>query len=219
MNRVKDTMTQLTEVLGGVLRYFPNMMIVTLFVLGIMMGRLTWILVAIGSLIVIIATLSTQHIIARLTDVAPITDAAVMEACSLIPVFGTEYASVPSLWVALSTFFATYIFLNANNIYVQSPARLHKDKTAVQQRKGMGLISMLAIMVLFVLIMFPRWRSTCETLLGLLSGMIIGGVGGYAWWTILNACGSNVFPDIHGVMLGLTPDALRTNPMACVPKT
>lgn len=209
-------MAQAAEVLGGVLRFFPNMMIVTLMVLGITTGRVTWILVALGAIIVVIATVTTQNLVARLTSITASTDSAVLEACSLIPIFGTEYAATPSLWVALSTFFATYIFMNANNIYTQTPARVNKDKMAVQQRKGMGLISMFAILILFVLIMFPRWRSTCETLLGMLTGIIIGGLGGYGWWSILHACGSNVFPDIHGVMLGLNPESLRTNPVACI---
>ena len=194
------------------------MMTVTLFVLGVTTGRLTWILVSLGSVIVIIATLTLQHLISRLTSVKPLSGAAIMEACSLLPIAGSEYAAVPSLWVALSAFFATYIFVNANNIYTKTPTQVNKDKLAVQQRKGMGLISMVAIILLFALIMFPRWRSSCETMLGVITGLIIGCGGGYVWWLILNACGSNVFPDIHGVMLGLAPGKLHTNPRVCTPK-
>lgn len=210
-------MSHIAELLSGVMRYFPNMMAVTLFVLGVTTGRITWILVAIGSVIVIIATLTLQYLVSRLTNVKPLSGAAIMEACSLLPISGSDYAAVPSLWVALSAFFATYIFVNANNIYTVNPTRVHKDKLAVQQRKGMGLISMIAIILLFVLIMFPRWRTTCETTIGVILGLVIGCAGGYGWWAILNACGSNVFPDIHGIMLGLAPGKLHTNPRVCTP--
>jgi hypothetical protein len=64
------------------------------------------------------------------------------------------------------------------------------------------------------------WRvrpMQCESIIGSILGIGLGIGGGYAWWVILNACGSNVYPDIHGVMIGLKPGTLRTAPLACTP--
>jgi hypothetical protein len=118
----------------------------------------------------------------------------------------------------MSTFFVTVIFTNALNIYTTSPQKKSKEAIAVQQRKGMGLISMLAILLLFVFLMVPRYNTNCETLLGMILGAVVGIGIGVGWWKLLDACGADVYPDIHGVMLGLKPGFLREHPVACVPK-
>ena len=208
----------ITELLSGVLRYFPTTMIVTLFVLGITTGKLAWILVAIGGILITVFTLLIQYMFLKTLGLGPMPGAAVLEACSLVPTATGEYSAIPSLWVAVSSFFATYIFINASNLYMQTPARINKEKIAVQQRKGMGLISMMAVALLFIFLLVPRYWTSCETTLGIITGLIIGHVGGITWWKILDACGPDVYPDIHGVMIGLKPGSMHTNPMACAPK-
>jgi len=223
-------MSGISELLAGILRYFPNTMIASLFVLGITTGKLAWILVAIGGILVTILTLVVQYMLQKSMGLGPLTDrpgAAIIQACSLLPVaVGGDYSAMPSLWTAVSVFFATYIFMNASNIYTQTPARVNKEKLAVQQRKGMGLISMMAVVILTAFLIVPRYMSPCESKLtmfgmGLPIGMIVGAAmgitAGYAWWKILDACGPDVYPDIHGVMIGLKPGSLHTNPMACAP--
>ena len=222
-------MSSVAELLSGVLRYFPNLMIVTLFVLGVTTGRLPFILVSIGGLMVVVVTLTLQYILSDTFGLGPPTGgpgATLIEACSLLPVAtGGEYSAIPSMWVAVSAFFATYIFANAINVYTQAPARSNKEKIGVQQRKGIGLISMLAVIMLFVFILSSRmilklspfvWKQ-CETMLGVVLGLAIGVGGGVGWWYILKACGPDYYPDIHGVMIGLKPGSLRTNPVACAP--
>jgi len=211
-------MSNLVELMSGILRYFPNTMIATLFVLGITTGKLAWLLVSIGGILIVILTLVIQYMFQKSLGIGPIPGAAVIEACSMLPVAGGEYSAIPSVWVATSSFFATYIFMNAANIYSQTPARINKDKLAVQQRKGMGLISMIAVILLFIFLLVPRYWTSCETILGIVLGLIIGHAGGVGWWKILDACGPDVYPDIHGVMIGLKPGALHTNPVACQPK-
>lgn len=223
-------MSSIVEILAGILRYFPNVMIVSLFVLGITTGKLAWILVAIGGILVTILTLVVQYLLGKSMGIGPLTDrpgATIIEACSLLPVaIGSEYSAMPSLWTAVSVFFATYIFMNASNIYTQTPARINKEKLAVQQRKGVGLISMLAVTLLTVFLLVPRSWSPCESKvriigidipIGMLVGAVVGIATGYIWWKVLDACGPDVYPDIHGVMIGLKPGTLRTNPMACKP--
>jgi uncharacterized BrkB/YihY/UPF0761 family membrane protein len=218
-------MSTIIEMLSGILRFFPNAMISTLFVVGMMTGRLSWIFVAIGGILVTIFTLTIQYLFTKtigpLPGWAELPGQHVIKACSLLPVAeGGNYNALPSLWVALSAFFATYIFTNANNVYTQSPPSLKAAASiSVQQRKGVGLISMLAIIVLFLFLLVARCVATdCETLFGVLAGVVIGITGGYGWWAILNACGADIYPDVHGVMVGSHPGLLRTGPMVCAKK-
>lgn len=218
-------MSTIVEMLSGILRFFPNAMISTLFVVGMLTGRQSWILVAVGGVLVTILTLTLQYLFTKVVGPMPgwaeLPGQHVIAACSLLPsAEGGNYNALPSLWVALSAFFATYIFTNASNVYNQSPPSSKAAASiSVQQRKGVGLISMLAIIILFLFLLVARYMTTdCETVFGVLAGAIIGIVGGTLWWAILNSCGADVFPDIHGVMVGSNPGLLRMGPMACVKK-
>ena len=210
-------MTTILELLSGVLRFFPNTMTVALFTLGILVGKISWVLVAIGGIIVAILAISLQSIFGHFKTFTPTADRFILEACSLLPVAreGWVYGYAPSVWFSMSAFFLTYILRNAFNVYTVSPAKVSSDATAVQQRKGVGLISIVAVAVLFIFLMIPRYVSPCETRIGTALGLALGGLWGWAWWEILNSSGSDVYPDIHGVMTGLRPGALRTGPLAC----
>jgi hypothetical protein len=80
----------------------------------------------------------------------------------------------------------------------------------------MGLISMLATLILLVVLVGPRLLTGCEHWGGVVLGGILGLLVAVAWWYILNACGSDVLPDIHGVMLGLNPSTQKQVAMACL---
>jgi len=215
-------MSSVVDFLSGILRFFPNTILVTLFFIGIAVGKLPWIMVAIGGVLATILTLVIQYVFLKFVPIPmtiPGEPSAIIAACSLLPVAeGGIYTTTPSLWVALSSFVATYIFVNASNIYSQEPARINRNKLAVQQRKGMGFISMFAVALLFIFLLVPRYWTTCETILGTVLGLVIGIGWGWIWWTILNAFGGDVYPDVHGVMIGLKPGSLHTNPVACAPK-
>jgi hypothetical protein len=211
-------MSTIVELLSGVLRHFPNTMLATLFVGGIALSRLTWLLVALGGLFVAILTLVVQYIFLKTMNLGPMPGAAVLDACSILPVAtGATYSSVPSVWMALSSFFASYIFVNASNIYTAKPANVSNDAISVQQRKGVGLISMLAVSFLFLFLVVPRYRTPCETMMGTITGLAVGIGSGVGWWYLLNAYGSNVYPDVHGVMSALRPGSMGT-PLACSKK-
>ena len=211
-------MSTIVEVLSGVLRFFPNTLIATLFVVGIATGKMSWVLTSIGGVLTAIAVLIVQYIFNKTLNLGTMPGMHVIEACSILPVASGTYTTMPSLWTALSTFFVSFVFVNAMNIYNTTPAHKSKEATAVQQRKGVGLISMLSIALLYLFLVVPRYRTGCESLTGMALGGAIGAAAGYLWWRILDACGADVYPDIHGVMLGLKPGFLRTHPMACTPQ-
>lgn len=207
--------TPIIEILAGVLRYFPNTMIITTLFGGLLLARLNWIMVGVGALVLSVLVLTVQYIFMRSLNLGAIPGAAVLEACSLLPVTaGVEFSSLPSIWLALTTYFATYILTNAINIYT-TPAKRAPASIPVQQRKGLGLISAMATALLFVLLVVPRAFTGCETWIGGGLGIAVGAVAGWAWWNLLYLCFQPAWPDIHGVMLGTTPGSLRVGPLAC----
>lgn len=192
----------LIDMLSNTVRLFPNTMMITLFVVGIATSKISWILAAIGGILVTIATIAIQHLFGKIfTEEFPGED--VIEACSIIPTL-EEYSYTPSLWVALTTYFLIFIARNAYNIYTAPPGHgSKKDAIAVQQRKGTGLISMFITSALLFLFITVRWFTTCERISGVILGVLLGGCAGYYWWKVVSLCSAQVYPDIHGIMAGL----------------
>ena len=208
-------MTTISEVLSGVLRYFPNTMTISLLLLGAMLGKISWVLIATGGIALTILILTAQYAFGR-AGFGEMPGAAVIQACSLLPVNDGIYSTLPSLWVALTTYYLAYILTNAGNIYSAAPPKnISKNSIAVAQRKSVGVISIVSVSLLFLFFLVPRYMTNCETVFGLISGLVIGAGMGVGWWYFLDACNSEVYPDIHGVMIGLKPGALHTSPMVC----
>jgi len=217
-NKEEPMSSTVVEMLSGVLRLFPNTMIITLFVVGMATGKIPWILIAIGGFIVGGVTILFQYVGSKIAGDRTIPGFDVVEACSLIPTLkGDDYVYTPSLWVALTTYFLTYILVNAVNIYTAKGNS--KDVMAIQQRKGIGMISIFAVVILFLFMMTARYFTNCEHIVGMIFGALIGGSLAYGCWRTLAACGADVYPDIHGVMIGLGPASLRQDkPIICMKK-
>ena len=213
-------MAVINELLSGIHRYFPNVMIAALIVIGLLTAKVGWVLVGVGAILLAIIVLILQYTINKMIGLGDLPGIDVLKACSIIPSVSSNavYRTTPSVWMALTSFFLTYILVNAVNVYNTTPAKKAKDSIPVQQRKGLGVLSMLAVAILFILLLIPRYASPCESTAGTIMGLALGGAAGWGWWQILNACGADVYPDIHGVMLGLRPASLRTSPVVCAPK-
>ena len=212
-------MASTLELLSGVLRYFPNTMMVTMTVGGIALGRIAWVLVAIGAMILSAIILTVQYLFNKGIGLMPMPGAAVLDACALIPTIrNAPYFTTPSLWMALTMYFSLYTVLNAGYIYQANPTRRTKETIPTQQRKGLGLISIMATVILFLFLVIPRFITPCESAMGSVLGLGLGAGFAYLWWKILDACGSDVFPDIHGVLASLNRGKLHDAPRACVSK-
>ena len=117
----------------------------------------------------------------------------------------------------MTSFYISYITSNAVAIYTAKPTKQPNTAIAVQQRKGLGVISIVAVVMVGLLLLVTRALSPCESWWGIIFGVLIGGGVGHGWWRMLNGTGQDIFQDIHGVMIGLQPGDLRTGPLACTP--
>jgi len=215
--------SSILQLLSGVLRYFPNVILVTLLVGGILLAKLSWIWIAAGGIVVALIVLTAQFLLGKVAgDLFDVPGINIMEMCSIIPrTSADKFSLVPSTWVAMTAFFGIYIILNAASIYTTSPSAKPKDALPVQQRKGMGLISMLSAIILLAVLLLGRYMTGCEFVKNPWIGMMtyvlsiaIGGIMAYGWWEMLSASGTSN-SDIHGIMMGLTPGGLRAGALAC----
>lgn len=209
-------MSGLLDMLSGIYRYFPNTMTVGLIVLGLALGRVSWILVAIGGLLLSLGVSTLQIIFGEFELLRTEQTPGLREACSTLPIM-CNYSMMPSMWFALTSYYISYIMSNAIAIYTAKPTKQPNTAISVQQRKGLGVISVVAVLVVGLLLLVARALSPCESWLGLVLGLLMGGGLGYGWWYMLNGTGQDIFQDIHGVMIGLQPGDLRTGPLACTP--
>ena len=208
--------------LTGIHRYFPNTMIVGLIVLGIALVRVSWVLVGIGGIILTIALVGLQLTFPIVFGEAIKTTQTpgLMEACAVSPVgSGGSYEMIPSYWFGITTYFLSYILSNAVSVYAKNPTKQPNTAIAVQQRKGIGVISIVAVLMIGLILLVGRFMSPCESWVGIIMGIILGVGWGYLWWYILDKQGNDIYQDIHNVMVGLQPGDLRTGPVACKPAT
>lgn len=233
------------DTLSGILRFLPLTLTVSFVALGIMLNNMPWLIAGFGAIFVWILSVVLQWVAGtrpmELLGSGPTPD-LYAQTCSLIP--GLPYFRVPSTWFALMGYFMVYILLNASKISNAAAATglgytkvniggntatgqgadvmLAGSQVApagsigVSQRKAVGLLSIIAVSILFTIIMIPRFMNQCESIAGILLGLLVGTGLAAAIYNGTNANPSNPLADIHGVMLGLSPGYLRHSPIACL---
>jgi hypothetical protein len=204
--------TPVVELLSGIYRFLPNTLTASLIVLGIFLGKISWILVGLGGvgLTILIAFLQYGKLKFAGTY-GSLPGAAAVSACSIMPSTSQSFETIPSLWMATALFYMTYIMKNAITVYMKRPKGITSDSLTVQHRKGVGIVSIITTLILLAFLIIPRFIwSQCESIIGALLGGILGITFGYGWWILLDLCGPDVYPDIHGVMIGLRPGSVAT---------
>lgn len=130
-------------------------------------------------------------------------------AAGLVPV-------APSHWIGAAVFFAVFHIYNSIQVLGRDPARgASPDK--VDNRRAYSL-STLVIGGVFLLLVFARGFTGCETWLGSVLGALVGGCMAIGYWGLLDSCGAGTVPDILQVVGSLAPGAGEGNvPVVCAP--
>jgi len=213
-------------------RSLPIMVFGTFLLLGTFQGNLNFILFAVGlglfaPTTAVIVNILTEFLFKSMDDTFGIdhsywlikngASATLFETMSKDPL--SPINSVPTVWMVMTTFIYSYLFLNAYDIYNRAAPKW-ADPVSLNGRKTRSGMSMFIISVLFVITIIGRFAIThAETILGLIVGSGLGITTGYIWYTFLRNCGMGQFDDIFGITNRLLSREASGNsaPKVCVP--
>ena len=149
-------------------------------------------------------------------------DAGSSKACSIfttgkdIPEMVTV---VPSYWLTMMTFFYVYLFSNAQALYKKQEAS-KAPKQAIDARKSQAVTSMLLLTVCGFLTLLFRYATSCETGIGVIVSLLLGGFLGNWWYRFMKACGLGRLDDLFGISNRILPmqSYESPDPTVCVPE-
>lgn len=210
----------------GAYHDLPNVLFISALLIGALVGYLPLVFLSIG-LIANGAVISAFQGLLNL--VFPTWSQVVMPANSVAcdifgkingvttpPLAGATAIVAPSQWIGAAVFFAVFHIYNSAMIMGRDPSKgASSDK--VEARRAFTL-STLVIGVVFLLFVFARGFTGCETWLGASLGALIGGIMAIVYWGLLDSCGSGTVPDILQVVGAIAPSGEgKEIPVVCTP--
>ena len=227
-----DGVIKAKELIQATYRQFPLFISATIFFLGIIQTNSAYLFLTIGFFLFFFASWLFQAIF----ESTIIKSGNWFENHLTIPTAGQLGCSIlggsgraeaikggrmivgPSYFMGFLAFFCTYVFRNAYALY-NRPYAADADKEKIANREyqaGMAMFVVVVMFLLFTIIRFTRYRG-CETVLGALLGILIGGPLAYGWYEALQSCGGDVLSDLFGIIGRLVPaSAADATPVACV---
>ncbi len=127
-----------------------------------------------------------------------------------------EIMVAPSYWLSATSFFAIFSIYNSVRVAAREPKK-GVDAQLVSARRAFS-ISTAIVGFIFLALIALRAFTGCETLVGGLLGVLVGGGVGIGFWHLLDACGTGKLPDILQVVGSMAPETAKTQqPVMCVP--
>lgn len=213
-------------------RSLPVILATTVLILGMTQGNVNFFFFFVGMfLLTPTATLAMNRIwellvtyVPGFTSINPAFYIVTNGSAAQCAVFSTDPSAiqnligVPSYWMAMTAFFFTYLFVNAQMLYTMKASE-KAPKHAVDARKSQAAMSMTIILVVAVLTTLFRYATSCETALGVLASWGVGGGLAYGWYHFMRACGLGRLDDIFGIANRILPlqSYEDKDPTVCVP--
>lgn len=217
----------IVEFVSGLAKNFPVTMTGIALVGGLALGQLAWMWMGIMSFAVILVCMAFHFTFGSYFPNSK--DFSLLQACSIVPSnvsSSSTYFFIPSMWVAVTTFYLTYILYNAGTVYNTPAKKLPQEALPVQHRRSIGMVSIVATILLFIGLLTFRLRTGCEHFtyiltipipFGALFGILLGGVLA-SFYYAFRLGGDTLSTDVHGVLSGLQPGSLRDHPLVCAPQ-
>lgn len=210
------------EFLLGTYHDLPNVLFIGSLILGSIMGYLPLVWVSLGLILNGASVAVLQGVLSLLFPTwrqvsVPSGSTACEILGSVVGTAGTATTVVaPSHWLSAATFFAMFSIYNSIRVALKPPAR-GASVEKIDTRRAFSL-SVLVIGVVFLGLIMGRGFSGCETWVGGVLGVLIGGGIAVGYWHLLDACGSGTIPDVLQVVHSLPPPADVSNvPVVCTP--
>jgi hypothetical protein len=237
------------ELIQVTFRQLPLFLIGTLFILGLMETNTAYLFLVIGSFVCMALIWFLQALLSFIVGKANnqsitnffMSSAASMQGCSILglnvderaaAIAGEKTIVTPSYYIGFISFFFTYVFRNAYDLYNRTPDEVNNSKEAqekIDNRKyqaGMTMAFCIVFFLLFAMVRILKF-SGCE-MPPSIAGRIIGfvfttgiGIGiANSWYSLLHQCGGDVLSDLFGIIGRIVPtNAADSNPVACVVST
>lgn len=207
----------------GAYHDLPNVLFMGSLLLGALVGYLPLIFLAVGLIINSASIAAFQGFLRLLFPTwSQVVVPANSVACDIFgkingltrPSLGGELTAVaPSHWIGAAAFFAVFSIYNSARIFGRDAAA-GAPAEKVDNRRAFSL-STLVIGIVFLMLIFARGFTGCETWLGASLGAVIGGGLAVVYWGILDACGAGTVPDILQVVGSMAPSGDAEVPVVC----
>lgn len=198
----------------------PNVLFMGSLILGSITGYLPLVWVALGLIVNGGFIAAFQGLLRLLFPTwSQVSIPAGMGTCSIIQPSSVGRSDdimtvAPSHWLAATVFFAVFSIYNSLQVAIRDPKN-GVDSTKVQTRRAVSMSAMVVGIVFFVLVL-ARGFTGCETWLGSILGVLLGGGIAVGYWHFLDACGTGTIPDILQIVGGSAPAASeKETPIVC----
>jgi hypothetical protein len=212
----------------------PNILFVGSLLLGALMGHLPLVWMAIGLVFNWVLTTGLQMVVALLGGMGmkwpgqftmaygPACAVGFQQFVQSVRPAAVERVVAPSMWLSTAAFFAVFSIYNSIRVAGRKPAK-GVDPAKVSERRAFSLSTFL-VGLIFLGFICLRGFTGCETLVGGVSGAVVGSGAAIAFWHILDAataCGEGCtgkVPDLLQVIGSMAPEGNgdgKTTPMVC----
>jgi hypothetical protein len=129
-------------------------------------------------------------------------------------------------WMSMVSFFLGYMINNASQLLSrESPDEsllVTSDGATISKkilnRKSQALMSLISIVVFSIVVIYFRYSTGCDSLLGIILTLVLSGTTGFVWYSILSLIGQARLSDLFGIANRLLPpSAVQNQPIACMP--
>jgi hypothetical protein len=210
------------EFLLGTYHDLPNVLFTGSLILGSIMGYLPLVWVSLGLILNGASVAILQGVFSLLFPTwNQVSVASGSTPCEILGLSAGTAGSAttvvaPSHWLSAATFFAVFSIYNSIQVALKPPAA-GANQEKIDVRRAFSL-SVMVIGVVFLTLVMARGFSGCETWLGSITGVLIGGGLGIGYWYLLDACGTGSIPDVLQVVHSLPPPGGSENiPVICTP--
>jgi H+/gluconate symporter-like permease len=240
MKVVMDTVESLKNIISDI-KYFlyggintlPLSIAGTMLLIGLFTSNYAMLFFLVGFLLVIpFMTWGLNTVMATVSGT--LFKIPVKDICSVSKPFenqsGDAETVVISEWFAMTLFFFGYMLQNAIKLMNKplDEGEDTKDKAdnaaKVSMRKTQSLVSLFAIILVTIFVVYYRLKTGCEqytTPLTIVIGILVTSAAfgsGMGWYHLLSVVGQDRLSDLFGIANRLLPPAaLKNGPVACLP--
>lgn len=135
------------------------------------------------------------------------------DVCSIVPGTFNSISRIPSLYFAHISFFLSYLFMNAFDLYNINSDPL-VDQNLVNNRKYRSFaVMVILVLTLLSLIVLRYFTSHCDSPLGIIVTISIFTFSGFAWYKFAEYCGARN-SDLMGISQSILSSS-STAPVVC----